>query len=613
MGGSEDDQQQPTALARVRTLVETGILTEATGQNVSDWLQRSEYAPYRPALLRLIADNRTDELSRLFWEQIPFGTGGRRGPMAELGSATINARTIAESAAGLAAYVRQKHGPGALRAVVAFDSRHRSREFARLTAGVLAAAGFQVHFFPEPRATPELSFAVRYLKCATGVMISASHNPPSDNGFKAYWDHGGQVLPPHDAGIIACVRETTDIPLVDFDAAVHAGQIHLAGAEIDDAYVTAVSSLSLSTAREISALYTPLHGVGESSVARVLERLGFSGVRVFEPQRALDGDFPNVPDHLPNPERPEVFQPAIREALASGVEIILASDPDADRLAVAVRQRASSGDEFVCLTGNQLAALLTDFVLRRRSQRGDLTPAHYVIETLVTTPLIAEIGRAWRVQVIRDVLVGFKHIAAEIEARDPARFVFAAEESIGFMAGDYCRDKDAAIGAMYALELAAELKRSGRTLLDQLDDLYRQHGFLLEFAYSKVCPGSAGQARIRQIMAEFRSSPPTVSGRCIWESVRDFEQQEVRSLPSNRSVERLNAPRGDLLIFSGAVAGCQVTVAMRPSGTEPKIKFYYFVRTPVDLPLEEARSEAKTVQSAIYEALERWMEERTAS
>lgn len=613
---NQNEARLTIAIKAVADAVTHGLLTPATGENVTRWLSEPQYLEYQAQLLGLVEASQFDELNRLFWERIPFGTGGRRGPMSEFGSATINARTICESAHGLAVYVRKSRSQASgedetePRAVVAFDSRHRSLEFAQRTASVLAAHGFHVSFFPKPRATPELSFAVRYLQCDTGVMISASHNPPSDNGFKAYWSNGGQVLPPHDAGIIECVDAATEIPSMDFEDAVARGRISLVGEAIDQAYVDAVTRLSLSAARDITALYTPLHGVGETSVYRVIQQAGFQGVAIFEPQRSQDGSFPNVPDQLPNPERFAVFGPAIKSALQMGVDLVLASDPDADRMAVAVRDRAG---EFVCLTGNQLGALLTDYVLSQRTAAKTLSPDHFVVETLVTTPLIAEIAQAYGVQVVREVLVGFKHIAAEIDARRSDQFVFAAEESIGFMAGNYSRDKDAAIGALYVLELAAELKKRGENLLDRLDQLYSRHGYFLEETLSTTCSGPAGQARIRQIMTAFRNSPPTVVGGCIWESVRDFQQHEVRSLPSNRVIEQLPLPSGELLIFTGRSRDCQVTVAARPSGTEPKIKFYYFVKTRQQPTPEVARACAAACLEDVQSALGVWMSEVTGT
>ncbi len=690
-----------SALSLVDAAVMSGRLTTEAARNLSRWLSEPHYAEYRERLLDLIRREDFVELNRLFWERLPFGTGGRRGSMSDFGSATINDRTIAESAHGLAVYVKRwcesrqsqgcpvsfsaqllvpshaaqplapsppssgerarvrgafesrdgcqptanqnahvidedeeitieselatgpltltlspedgDEGTGeemanenglALRAAVAFDSRHRSQEFARRTACVLAAHGFQVFFFPEPRATPELSFAVIAESCHTGVMISASHNPPSDNGFKAYWSSGGQVLPPHDAGIIECVDAATEIPSVDFDMAVRDGRIKLLDDLMDRAYVNAVCLQSLSSARDITALYTPLHGVGESSVFRVVKQLGFKGVSIFEPQRTLDGSFPNVPDHLPNPERPEVFVPAIAHAKQTGAELVLASDPDADRMAVAVRDRSG---EFVCLTGNQLSALLTDHVLSHRAANGSLTADHFIIETLVTTPLVAAIGQHYRVKVVRDVLVGFKHIAREIDSHGSDRFVFATEESIGFMAGDYCRDKDAAVGAIFVLELAAELKRRGQTLLDRLNELYSRHGVYVEQSVSIMSPGPTGHARLARIMQMLREVPAFVCGPAVWQTVRDYERHEVRSLPSNAKLTDLPEPSGNLLIFDGQAADCRVTLAVRPSGTEPKIKFYGFVRTDASPDLATAKQRAMDCVNAVMNAMQHWI------
>ncbi|WP_063710464.1 phospho-sugar mutase [Schlesneria paludicola] len=600
----------------VKSAIEDGRLLLAAGQNLTRWLSEPYYADYRPKLLTLIEQSAFDELNRLFWERIPFGTGGRRGPMSEFGSATINARTIAESAQGLAVYVRQVARESGsfsdqrkLRAVVARDTRHRSTEFARLTASILAANGFEVFYFPEPRATPELSFAVRNLHCDTGVMISASHNPPSDNGFKAYWSTGGQVLPPHDAGIIGCVDACQEIPAADFEQAVSAGQIVLLTEKgdvprVDQAYIDAVCSLSVSPARDVKALYTPMHGVGESSIYRVLQHAGFEGVELFEPQRVQDGSFPNVPDHLPNPERPQALQPAIDYAREHGHALVLASDPDADRLAVAVR---TSGDQFVCLTGNQFGALLADFVLSRRAAQGTLSPGHYIVETLVTTPMLQAIARAFGVRAISDLLVGFKYIAAAMDEHGPDKFVFAAEESVGYLAGEYCRDKDACVAALFGLELASELQRQGKTLVDRLDELYVEHGYYHETQFVQVCPGPEGNAQITRMMLALREKAPTKLGSVVFATARDFLRHEVRSLPSNTTKSQLPYPSGDLLILEGTSGPCRVSLAGRPSGTEPKIKFYLFTNCSTELPLDQAKAAARKCLSELESGLKQWL------
>ena len=615
----DKNSRNETANQAIIAAVQAGKLTAASGQNINRWLTESYYVRYRTQLLELIEQSAFDELDRLFWERIPFGTGGRRGPMSEFGSATINARTIAESANGLAIYAQrvaqterlQNQDADPLRAVIARDTRHRSLEFAKLTATILAAQGFVVYFFPDPRATPELSFAVRNLHCQIGVMISASHNPPSDNGFKAYWNTGGQVLPPHDQGIIGCVDASEEIPTVDFDDAVKTGKIIListataaGGVDVDGPYVRAVCSLSLSTARGIRALYTPMHGVGESSIYQVVVQAGFSHVDLFEPQRFPDGSFPNVPDHLPNPERPQALQPAIDFAREQRHDLVLASDPDADRLAVAVR---TAGDQFLCLTGNQLGALLADYVLSRRAAAGTLSPQHFLVETLVTTPLIEAIGRAAGVRVIRDLLVGFKHIAAAVDANGPDKFVFAAEESVGYLAGEYCRDKDASVAALFVLELASELQLQGKTLVDRLEEIYLQHGYYHESQFVQVCPGASGSEQISRMMLALREQTPARLGQIVFESASDYQRHEIRSLPSNTVQAPLPHPSGDLLIMHGKSGACRVSLAGRPSGTEPKIKFYLFANTPADLPLAEARPMAENALRELESELKRWL------
>lgn len=600
-------------LAWLQTAVQRGELTPQTVAHLRKWLEQPWYRPYWPALERLLEHRDTAELTRLFWERIPFGTGGRRGPMADLGSATINPRTIAESAYGLAVYVRESlssAGPlPPLRAAVAYDTRLRSREFAEVTASVLAALGFTVYFYPQPRATPQLSFTVRQLDCHCGVMISASHNPPQDNGFKAYWAHGGQVLAPHDRGIIAAVDAAQEIPQCDFAAAVHAGQIVLLDHTLDEQYVAAVSALSLApSARNLRILYTPLHGVGESSVARVLRHAGFHQLHLFEPQRAPDGRFPNVPDHLPNPERIAAWAPAVNAAQAENFDLVLASDPDADRIAVAARDAEG---RFRCLTGNQLSALLCDFALAQFQQQGRLTPQHYVVTTLVTTPLVAAVARRYGVQVVRELPVGFKHMAAVVEDRGAEHFVYATEESLGYMAGNYCRDKDASLGALWTAELAALLQSQGRSLWDRLHALHREHGVHLESQLAREDPGPAGQARIQALVQRLREQPPASWGLCRWLRLKDYGRQVVRELNPPRELGSLSVHAGDLLILEGDADDCTVQLALRPSGTEPKIKFYAFVQGPPRLASEAQRlaSEARcaTVLQSLLQALQSWL------
>lgn len=577
--------------------------------NLKAWLTKPAFAGYRGELIRRIHAGEFAELDALFWEVIPFGTGGRRGRMAEIGTATINARTIAESAFGLVAYLKKVKGAAGGRAVVAYDTRHRSVEFARITATTLAGSGLKVFLFESPRATPELSFAVRHLQCDVGAMISASHNPPSDNGFKAYWSTGAQVLPPHDRGIVECVAQADEIPAVAYQAGLADGSIVLVGDEIDRAYLTAVVTLSLSKSRDAHAVFTPLHGVGESSAYRALTQSGFPHVEVLEAQRSLDGDFPNVPLHLPNPELPTALGPACERATECGADLVLATDPDADRLGVAAR---TGNGRCTPLTGNQVAALLLDYVLRKRSEAGTLSSEHFACTTLVTTPMFRAIGEAAGVRVIDNLLVGFKYIAQTIDEVGAEKFVFGAEESLGYLAGSYCRDKDASIAALYVMELASEAKSQGRSLFDELDRLYLRHGYFAETQRSLEESGAEGRSRIEALLEELRHNPPTELAGVRFARVRDYRDQVVRSVPGQEIREPLQTVRGDLLFLDSVEGPREFSVAVRPSGTEPKVKFYFFVHAGVvaDSPLATIKVETDAAFTALQDAFVQWTTER---
>lgn len=603
---SSKTQELLGVLLAVDEATRAGELSQDACKNLTRWLKEPQYAAYRDDLAALVTDRNFNQLEDLFWQEIPFGTGGRRGPMAEFGSATINDRTIAESAHGLAVYLKQALRKPGGSAVVACDTRRRSQEFAELTATTLAAHGLKVYLFESFRSTPELSFAVRHLKCDVGAMISASHNPPADNGIKAYWNTGGQVLAPHDAGIIRCVEQAAEIPKMNLRQAIDISRIEIVGAEIDEAYWSAVLAMSLSNERDLPVLYSPLHGVGETACWRILTKAGFHGAQIFGPQRIPDGSFPNVPQHLPNPERPQVFEPMFPHARQMQAAVLIASDPDADRMAVCVRNPAG---EYVHLSGNQIGALLVDYILRKRAERGDLTPRHYVVETLVTTRLLGAIARSHGVRVIDDLLVGFKYIAETMDAEGPDQFVFGAEESLGYLAGTYARDKDAGIATLYLAECAAELRRDGRTLLDRLDELYAAHGYYAESQVSQTCEGSEGSRQIAQLMSAFRQSPAAELGGVSFSQVHDYRQHETRSIPDNSKVADLPKPSGDLLVFDSHSGDTDVRVAVRPSGTEPKIKFYLFVRTGVAgrSALAEAKSRATAVLDRVAAGLKDWM------
>ncbi len=600
-------------LAQLATSVQRGQLSEAASENLRSWLTQPQYASFVPRLTQLIGEGSWAVLQDSFWERIPFGTGGRRGPMGELGTATINERTIAESAHGVAIHVKQSLPPEWHRAVIGHDTRNRSQEFARITASVFAAHGIKTFLFLSYRSTPEISFAVRELKCGTGVMITASHNPPADNGFKVYSHTGGQVLEEDADKIIAAVESAASIPTCDFLTALSDGRIELIGEELDIPFIRAVVGNSLSNKRDIVALFSPCHGVGETSVYRAVLEAGFRQVEIHPAQRLPDGNFPFAPDRFPNPERKAVLDALVPRAKAINADLILASDPDADRIGLSVR--AADGS-YVPVSGNRTGILLADYILRQRRQAGSLTPEHFLVSTLVSTPMIAAIANAYGVRCFRELLVGFKYIASVIDEQGPDKFAFGFEESLGYLAGTYARDKDAAIPALYLLELAAELKISGKTLLDRLDDLHREYGYFCDSQLSKTCTGESGRAQIQRLTAMLRSAPPIELNGARLTEVRDYQQHEVRSLPANRVISRLEQPTGDLLIFDGVVdipgARTGVRIAARPSGTEPKIKFYVFAH-PADgsrdeLPLPALKQRREEILKSVQSALSNWID-----
>lgn len=599
---------QHELLKKIQQASADGKLTADSPANLEDWLTRDCLAQYRPRITQMIEADEWQRLDELFWMSIPFGTGGRRGPMGEFGPATINDRTIAESAHGMAVYLRSTGCESGGAAVIAHDSRNNSSHFARITACTFAAHGLNVFLFESCRSTPELSYAVRHLKCQIGVVISASHNPPADNGFKAYWSNGGQVIPPHDAGIIREVERADVIPTVDFGQAVGDGRIRIIGKEIDTAYVDEVAQLSQSSQRKISAVFTPLHGVGETSVYAVLRRVGFDQVDIFEPHRAPNGNFPNVPKHLPNPENLEVFQPVIDWIAQTNhpAQLILASDPDADRLGVMVRNPSGG---FTSLSGNQVGALLTDYLLRKRKASGRFSPEDYVVETLVTTPLTQAVAIQHGARAFSELLVGFKYIAQTMEEQGTEHFVFGTEESIGFLAGEYCRDKDASVAALFILELAAELQADGRTLLQQLDDLHSLCGYHCEGQKSIYCEGPTGKAKIDGLMQTLRQAPPAQFGSVKFTEVCDYKTGLRAAIPSGQPLPPIDHPRGDLLIYkSDPSAAVRIQIAGRPSGTEPKIKFYFFCQSDLgpETTLEAARKAGDAALKEVQTALAEW-------
>lgn len=564
-----------------------GTITEHSAATMRDWLVEPRYAEFAGELAALIDAGSWRELDDAYWTVIPFGTGGRRGKMFPVGSNAINDRTIGESAQGLADYVRSVLTAGQTpTCAIAHDTRHRSEHFAKLCTEILLANGFTVFFLRGVRSTPELSFAVRHTNASCGIMVTASHNPPSDNAVKVYWAGGVQVLPPHDKGIIDRVMKVDTVRREPFEEGVASGRVKFVEQEVDPAFVAAVLEQSAPGPRGISILYSPLHGVGATAVVPVLKGAGFERLRVFGPHEAPDGDFPNVPGHVANPEVPAVLEAVIAEARERGDDLVLASDPDCDRLGAAAPLTRATGSPWNTLTGNQLCGLLCQQAIAARKARGQAKPGDYVVTTLVTSGLVRRVAEAHGLKVDDTQLVGFKWICSAIDRHGSENFVFGTEESHGYLAGTHVRDKDAAVAALLMAEQTAALAAAGRTPHELLDELYCTHGCHQERTVNVMLPGASGMDRMKEIMATLRTKPPTVCG-CL-DVVRTRDQATLTTWTPGGTPEPYEGVKSDLVIFdlaglpgAGTRSGGRFpalgnAVAARPSGTEPKIKFYLF-------------------------------------
>jgi phosphoglucomutase/phosphomannomutase len=566
-----------SALKDLKNAAQEKKLSPLAVENIRVWLTEPYLAEFAPQVAQHLAEGKFAQLDDVFWTVIPFGTGGRRGRMYPIGCNAINDRTIGESAQGLADYVKEQVKNKPLSCAIAYDTRHRSRDFAELCSEIMAAAGYQVYFLDGYRSTPELSFAVRYKKCDCGIMITASHNPPSDNAVKVYWSTGGQLLPPHDADSIAQMQSVTIIDRVPFAKAMAEGKIVYCQEEVDRAFIAAVMKQSIPGPRDVKIIYSPLHGVGASAVLPALAGAGFKDVELFAPHAEPNPDFPNVPKNVANPENAAVFDAIIERAKQTGAELILATDPDCDRLGCAVPKKfGDPKSDWATLTGNQTGSLLVDFLLGEKQKAGTLTHEHYVVKTLVTTELIRRIADRYGVHTVGNLLVGFKYIGGEMDARGPEKFVLGAEESYGFLVGDHARDKDAAVSSMLLAELAAQLKTQGKTLAEKLDELYLRHGCHSEGQINVQMPGEKGMDDMKALMAKFRSAPPQNLGGLELEQMRDYQNGIVLTSDGEKlplAGELASKYAGDMVILD--LEGGNY-VAVRPSGTEPKVKFYAF-------------------------------------
>ncbi len=524
------------------------------------WLSE-DYDEATRAEVKRLMENDPKELEESFYRNLEFGTGGLRGIMG-VGTNRMNKYTVGMATQGVANYLKQnfKDLPQ-ISVAVSFDSRNNSAEFAKITANVFAANGIKVYLFDSLRPVPELSYSIRHLKCQSGVMVTASHNPKEYNGYKAYWEDGAQVTAPHDTNIINEVLKITSPAMVKFSGGEE--NIQMVGADVDEAYLNDVSTLlvspdSVKNHADMKMVYTPLHGTGITLVPKILSRMGFTNLSLVEAQVVSDGNFPTVKS--PNPEENSALEMAVALAEEKGADLVMATDPDADRVGIAIRDNEG---KITLLNGNQTASILTYYLLRRWKELGKLNENTYIVKTIVTTELMAAMAKAYGVKCY-NVLTGFKYIASVIrENEGKATFIGGGEESYGYNAGEFVRDKDAVITCALIAECAAWCADQGKTLYQLLQDIYAEFGLYKESLISLTKKGKAGLEEIQAMMKNYRENPPASIGGSPVVKVIDYNKPEQTGLPKSNVLQ--------FYTEDGSV------VSVRPSGTEPKIKFYFGV------------------------------------
>ena len=567
-------------------------------ETYESWLSNPYFDEETKKELQGIAQD-DNEIKERFYRDLEFGTAGLRGIIGA-GTNRMNIYTVRKATQGLANYI-VKAGKQNQGVAIAFDSRHMSPEFADESALCLAANGIKAYVFESLRPTPELSFAVRELKCIAGINITASHNPPEYNGYKVYWEDGAQITPPHDKGIMDEVKAVTDyatVKTMDKSEAIEKGLYEQIGAAIDDKYIETLKQQVIhwdsikEVGKDITVIYTPLHGTGNIPARRVLKEIGFDNVYVVPEQELPDGDFPTV--SYPNPEAAEAFELALKLAKEKDADLVLATDPDADRLGVYVKD--SKTGEYITLTGNMSGCLLADYEISQRKETKGLPDDGKLIKTIVTTNLADAIAKYYDVDLV-EVLTGFKFIGQQIlgfENTGKGTYLFGFEESYGCLIGTYARDKDAIVATMALCEAAAYYKTKNMTLWDAMIAMYERYGYYKDGVQSVTMSGIEGLAKISEIMEKLRKNPPKEIGGYKVTSFRDYEKDTITDLESGET-KPTGLPKSNVLYFDMTDG---VWMCVRPSGTEPKIKFYYGV---VGDSLEDADAKGKAMAKTVEE------------
>lgn len=529
-------------------------------KKAEQWLSPAYDHETNASVQRMIDGGQKDALIEAFYKELEFGTGGLRGIMG-VGSNRINRYTLGKATQGLSNYLKKVYPGESLKVALSYDSRNQSKELAKEVAKVFSANEIQVYFFEEMRPTPSLSFAIRELGCHSGVMLTASHNPKEYNGYKAYWRDGGQLVSPHDELVISEVNAIQDNSQIRFQEISE--NIHYIGAEMDQIYLKKIKELSIrpqtvAEQKDLKVVYSPIHGTGITLVPEAFKVWGFTNLSVLQAQATPDGNFPTV--IYPNPEEKEAMSLAVQEGERIQADLVLATDPDADRVGVAIKTQSG---QFELLNGNQIGSLLVDYVLSSKSELKALADKDYIVKTIVTSSLIEKIAAAYKVPCY-DVLTGFKYIGELMtEKEGSSRFLVGGEESYGYLVGELVRDKDAVVSSVFIAEMVAYHKSQGRSLFDALIDLYVKYGYYKEKLISLTKEGKAGAEEISNTMKKLRSNPPTELGGIKVAEVKDY-QQGVSGLPKSNVLQFITE-EGDV-------------ISARPSGTEPKIKFYCSVK-----------------------------------
>lgn len=544
-------------------------------QNIRDkaleWLNSNIDENLKEEIRAMLDNEDPTELTDAFYQDLEFGTGGLRGVMGA-GSNRMNKYTVGKATQGLCNYLKKAYPGEPISVAIAHDSRNNSTFFADITASVFSANGIKVYFFEDLRPTPELSFAIRELGCKSGVVLTASHNPREYNGYKAYWEDGAQVIPPHDTGIIEEVKKIKSFDEIHFEK--NEDFIKMIGKDIDEKYLTRVVQLSLRPdvimrQKDLRIVFSPIHGTGITLVPEALKRFGFENVHIVEEQAKPDGNFPTVV--YPNPEEAEAMSMALDLAEKTDADLIEATDPDGDRVGIGAKNHKGN---FQLLNGNQAASLLIYYILSQWKETGKLTGKQFVIKTVVTTDLIIEIARHFNVKYY-ETLTGFKYIAAKIrELEGKEQFVVGGEESYGYLVGDFVRDKDAVSSCAMLAEMTAWAKENQMSLFDLLIDLYMQFGMFREQLKSITRKGKTGTEEIQAMMKSLRSNPPRKLGGSKVERILDY-QSGISTDTITGATSTLDFPKSNVLQF---LTEDGTKVSARPSGTEPKIKFYFSVR-----------------------------------